>query len=178
VLNSEPVALEDVELPMLTLFQYNLSEDYIAALGHEVGRADGYFFFKDGVPCLCSELDTVVVKLNFDFAPELEAQMAEKEGCNYSLLCVFTLDEPWEENAYAPMRRIHTTDEDYYTNYTIHPLAVLSCTTVDEIEAGKQVVDVKYVSPAGVVSKVPQDGVNIVVKTHNDGSRTTTKRLN
>ena len=81
---------EDVELPMLTLFQYNLSEDYIAALGHEVGRADGYFFFKDGAPCLCSELDTVVVKLNFDFAPELEAQMAEKEGCNYSLLCVFT----------------------------------------------------------------------------------------
>ena len=178
VLNSEPVALEDVELPMLTLFQYNLSEDYIAALGHEVGRADGYFFFKDGAPCLCSELDTVVVKLNFDFAPELEAQMAEKEGCNYSLLCVFTLDEPWEENAYAPMRRIHTTDEDYYTNYTIHPLAVLSCTAVEEIEAGKQVVDVKYVSPAGVVSKVPQDGVNIVVKTHNDGSRTTTKRLN
>ena len=76
------------------------------------------------------------------------------------------------------MRRIHTTDEDYYTNYTIHPLAVLSCTAVDEIEAGKQVVDVKYVSPAGVVSKMPQDGVNIVVKTHNDGSRTTTKRLN
>ena len=178
-LNSVPAALNDAELPTLTLFLYDLSNDYIAALGHQVGRADGRFFYKEGVPCLCSEQDTVVVKLNFDFAPELEAQMAGNEGFLYSLLCVFTLDEPWEEStSYAPMRRIHATDEDYYTNYTIHPLAVLSWATVDEVEASKQVIDVKYVSPAGVVSEMPQEGVNIVVKTHNDGSRTTTKRLN
>ena len=28
------------------------------------------------------------------------------------------------------------------------------------------------------MSKTPQDGVNIVVTTHSDGSRTTVKRLN
>lgn len=177
VLNSTPVALEDVELPTLTLFSYNLDTDYVAALGNEVGRAEGYFFYRDGRPCLCSEGDSVMLKLNFDYAPELEAEMAQKEGFNYGLLCVFTLDEAWEENT-AQMRRIHTTDEDYFTNYTLYPLAVLSCAAVDETLANKQVVDVKYVNPAGIVSEMPQDGVNIVITTHNDGSRTITKHLN
>ena len=179
VLSSAPAELEDVELPTLTLFQYDLSNDYIAARGHEVGRADGYFYYRDGKPYLCSEQDTVQVKLNFDYAPALEAEMAAKEGFKYSLLCVFTLDEPWEENrADAPMRRISATGDDYYTNITIYPLAVISSAAVNETSADKQVVDVKYVSPAGIVSQQPQDGVNIVVKTHSDGSRTTSKRLN
>ena len=179
VLNSTPVAIDGAELPTLTLFQYDLSQDYLTALGNEVGRVDGYFFYREGKPYLCSEQDTVQVKLDFAFAPELEAQMADKQGYSYGLLCVFTLDQMWEENAdNAPMRRIHTTDEDYFTNYTLYPLAVISCSAVDEISAGKQVVDVEYVSPAGVVSKMPQDGVNIVVTTHSDGSRTTHKRLN
>ena len=177
VLNSAPAAIDDAELPVLTMFQYNLSEDYIAALGHEVGRADGYFKLRKGVPYLCSEQDSVIVDLNFDFAPELRAEMTAKQGCLFGLLCVFTLDEPWEENMKAPMRRIHATDENYYENYTIHPLAIISCAAVEEIEAGKQVVDVKYISPAGIISQQPQDGVNIVVKTHSDGTRTTTKRM-
>ncbi len=178
VLNSAPVGLENVELPTLTLFSYDLSADYITALGNEVGRADGYFFYKDGTPCLCSEQDTVIVKLDFDYAPALEAEMASKEGCGFGLLCVFTLDEPWEENvAEGPARRIHATDEDYFTNYTIHPLAIISCAAVDEITDTKQVIDVKYVNPTGVVCEQPQDGVNIVITTHSDGSRTTVKRL-
>ena len=177
VLNCAPEALADAELPTLTLFQYDLSNDYLTALGHEVGRADGYLKFRKGVPYLCSEQDSVVVDLNFDFAPELEAEMADKEGSLFGLLCVFTLDEPWEENVYHPAHRIHSTDENYYENYTIHPLAIISCAAVEEIEAGKQVVDVKYISPAGIVSEEPMDGVNIVVKTHSDGSRTTVKRM-
>ena len=179
VLNSAPVALDDAELPTLTLFQYDLSEDYIMALGNEVGRVDGYFFNRDGVPYLCSDMDTVMVKLDFDYAPELEAEMLAKQGSRYSLLCVFTLDEPWEENiaSPAPMRRIHATDEDYFTNYTIHPLTILSYSAVEEIKSAKQVVDVKYVSPDGIVSELPWDGVNIVVTTHSDGSRTASKRL-
>ena len=178
VLNSAPEVLDDVELPTLTMFRYDLSSDYLAALGNEIGRADGYFFYKDGKPYLCSEQDTVVVKLSFDYAPALEAEMAAKEGNLFGLLCVFTLDEQWEENrAGAPMRRIHTTDEDYFTNYTIYPLAIISCSAVDEISTDGQVVDVKYVTPAGIMSETPQDGVNIVVTTHSDGSRTTVKRL-
>lgn len=178
MLNSVPVAIDDAELPTLSLFKYDLSNDYVTAMGNEVGRADGYFFYKDGLPCLCSEQDTVVIKLNYDYALALEAEMAQKPGFNYGLLGVFTLDEAWEENsAQGPMRRIHATDENYYTNYTFHPLAILSCASIDETLAGEQVVDVKYVSPTGVVSPVPQDGVNIVVTTRSDGSTTTFKRI-
>ncbi|MBR5725859.1 MAG: hypothetical protein IKX56_03890 [Muribaculaceae bacterium] len=177
VLKSTPAVLEDVELPTLTMFRYDLSTDYITALGNEVGQVVGYFRYVDGKPCLCSDGDTVVVKLNFDYAPVLESQMSDKEGYNYGLLCVFTLDEPWEENAQAPMHRIHATDEDYYTNYIIYPLAVLSSSAVDEVIVDKEAVDVKYITPAGVMSDTPQEGVNIVVTTHNDGSRTAVKRM-
>ena len=177
VLISTPAALDDVELPELTLFKYDLNEDYLTALGNEVGRVDGYFFYKEGKPYLCSGNDSVMVKLNFDYAPELEAEMAQKQGFNYGLLCVFTIDEAWEENV-THMRRIHTTDEDYFTNYTIYPLAVITCAAIDETVASKQVIDVKYVNPSGIVSQTPQDGVNIVITTHDDGSRTITKHLN
>jgi len=174
-----PISLEDTALPELTLFRYNLDEDYLTAMGHEVARADGYFRYVDGQPCLCSEQDSVVVKLDFDYATALEAEMASKEGFHYGLLCVFTLDEPWEEtSSQGNLRRIHSTDEDYYTNYTLHPLAIIECAAVDETVADKLVIDKKYVSPNGVVSETPQEGVNIVVTTHSDGTRTTVKRLN
>jgi len=179
VLNSTPAPLDDVELPELTLFKYDLNEDYLTALGSEVGRVDGFFFYKDGVPSLCSENDSVTVKLSFNYAPVLETEMAQKEGYRFGLLCVFNLNEPWEENRNNfPMRRIHTTDEDYFTNYTLYPLAILSMSDVEEIAINKQVVDVKYVTPAGTVSEKPQEGVNIIITTLNDGSRTITKRLN
>ena len=182
VLNSAPVSLDGAELPMLTLFQYDLSQDYIAALGHEVGRANGIFRYVDGLPCLCSPDDSVVVKLNFDYVPALEAEMSSNEGSDFGLLCVFTLDEAWEENmTSSSMRRIHAADDDYYTNYTLYPLAIISSpepgAAVGELAAGKQVVDVRYVNPAGVVDKRPHNGVNIVVTTYGDGSHSAVKRL-
>ncbi len=184
VLNSVPAALEDAELPALTMFKYDLNDlddetwHSLTARGNEVGQAVGHFFYKDGVPSLCSEPDSIAVKLNFDYAPALEAEMAAHEGFNYGLLCVFTLNEPWvDDDIDGAPRHISLYDEYYYTNYTIYPLAILSSSSVDEVKTGKQVVDVKYVSPAGVVSEQPQDGVNIVVTTHSDGSRTAVKRM-
>ena len=177
VLNGTPDALGDVELPALTLFKYNLATDYIAALGHEVGQAEGFFRYVDGKPYLYSAGDSVMVKLNFDYAPTLPDVMTP-EVCRYGLLCVFTLDEPWEENLVnAPMQRISANDEDYYTNYTVYPLAILSAAAVDEVVDGKQVVDVKYITPSGVVDDAPHDGVNIVVTTYGDGTRSTVKRI-
>lgn len=173
---STPAAIDDAELPALTLFQYDLRNDYLTALGNEVGRVDGYFRYKDGLPCLCSDQDTVVVKMSFDYAPALEAEMAEHEGDCYGLLCVFTIDEVWEENnTFA--RRIRATDDDYYTNYTICPLAILTRAAVEEVMAAKQAIDVKYISPSGVVSDTPLDGVNIEVTTFGDGSRSVNKRM-
>lgn len=178
LLNSAPAQLAEADYPMLTAYDYNLSEDYLGALGNEMGRVEGYFFVKDGVPCLCSEQDTVVVKLCFDYAPELEAIMADKEGCQFGLLSIFKLTEPWDEKlpAKAP-RSISATADDYFSNYTIYPLEVLSVASADEVMAGKLVNSVKYISPTGVVSEEPHEGVNIVVITWNDGSTTTFKRL-
>ena len=178
VLNSMPVAVDDAQLPTLTLFQYNLSGDYLAARGNEIGRVDGYFYVKDGTPYLCSEQDTVEVKLNFDYAPELEQEMSQHQGSLYGLLAVFKLDNPWDESISSTgTRRISATADDYFINYTVYPLQILSQASVDEIVAGKQAVGVQYISPSGVVSTVPHDGVNIEVTTYGDGSRNVVKRM-
>lgn len=175
VLNSMPFAVADAKLPTLTLFRYDLSKDYLGARGNELGSVDGYFFVKDGVPSLCSEQDSVVVKLNFDYNPELEQQMMDHEGYLYNVLAIFKLDEVWEES--LGMRRITATADDYYTNYTIYPLQILSQATVDEVVAGKQAIGVQYVTPDGVMSATPRDGVNIEVTTYGDGSRAVVKRV-
>ena len=175
VLNSTPAALEDADLPMLTLFKYDLNEDYIAARGNELGQIAGHLQYIDGMPFLCSDNDSVKVKLNFDYAPQLQSQVAD--GFHYGMLCVFTLDEPWVDDIDGAPRRIGATDEDYFTNITVYPLDIMWASAVDEITTDKQVVGVKYVSPAGVVTETPQDGVNIVITTHSDGSRTAVKRM-
>ena len=179
ILNSTPAELADAEYPSLTVFAYDLDTDYLGAMGNEMGRADGYFFYKDGQPYLCSVQDSVMVKISFDYAPDLEIQMAEHEGFHYGLLSIFKLGEVWDENTDETMglRRISVSDEDYYTNYTIYPLQVIDESSVEEVMAGKQAVGVYYITPAGVVSDEPQEGVNIEVTTFGDGSRAAVKRL-
>ena len=178
VLGSTPAMLEGAEYPELDVFDYDLSDGGITALGNELARVDGYFFYKDGVPCLCSEGDTVVVKLDYRYHPALEQQMAEKEGYRFGVLSIVKLDEPWDENAPSSMRRISATADDYYTNYTICPLEVVSLGATVELASDLPVTDVRYISPSGVSSDRPQDGVNIVVTTRSDGSKTIVKRLN
>lgn len=177
VLSTVPAGIAESELPQLTVFSYDLSTDYLQALGNELGRVDGYFMVHDGKPCLCSEQDTVAVKLCFDYAPELEARLSTHEGYHYGLLSVFKLDEVWDENKVAGMRRISAMDDNYYTNYTIYPLQILEETSIEEVQAGKQVVGIHYISPAGLVSDKPIDGVNIEVVTYGDGSRRAAKRI-
>ncbi len=50
-------------------------------------------------------------------------------------------------------------------------------TGVDQNVAAKAVAAVDYISPSGVKSAQPQPGVNIVVTTYSDGSRTVSKQL-
>ena len=46
---------------------------------------------------------------------------------------------------------------------------------VEQVVAGKQVTDVRYINVAGQESETPFSGVNIVVTTYDDGTVTTTK---
>ncbi|MBR1934846.1 MAG: DUF4465 domain-containing protein [Muribaculaceae bacterium] len=50
-------------------------------------------------------------------------------------------------------------------------------TAIESIEATAPVVGVTYYNLQGVASAEPHNGLNIVVKTHSDGSRTTAKLL-
>lgn len=175
VLTDTPALLEAAEYPVLTVFDYDLSKDYLGARGNELGRAEGYFHVVDGVPCLCSDNDSVVVKLCFDYVPGLEAQMSD--GCWYSILSIFKLVEEWTFDSVSRMRRIAATDEDYFTNYLIYPLKVVATGSVDEMVGSKQPVDVRYISPSGIESTEPHDGLNIIITTYGDGSTTAVKRV-
>ena len=52
---------------------------------------------------------------------------------------------------------------------------VVNPSGIENITAGKQVADVRYINVAGQESKTPFDGVNIVVTTYTDGSTSTIK---
>ena len=54
---------------------------------------------------------------------------------------------------------------------------VTSVTAITSIEGEKTVSNVRYYNVAGVESNVPFNGMNIVVKTYNDGSSTTEKMI-
>ena len=48
---------------------------------------------------------------------------------------------------------------------------------VEGVTAEKTVLTRSYVTPSGVVSPTPVDGLNIEVTTYTDGTRTAVKRL-
>lgn len=64
------------------------------------------------------------------------------------------------------------TFDDIYSDIE---LVINNTTAVEEINAGKTVASVNYFNLAGQMSAQPVDGVNIVVTTYTDGTRTTAK---
>ena len=65
------------------------------------------------------------------------------------------------------------TFDDIYSDVNV--LITFTQTAVEEIEATKAVANVAYYNMAGQMSAQPVDGVNIVVTTYTDGTRTTAK---
>jgi hypothetical protein len=64
--------------------------------------------------------------------------------------------------------------------YVVSPIDVSASsiiTAVNEVNATKTVKQVRYYNLAGIESRVPFDGVNVVVTTYTDGSKTTAKML-
>ena len=56
-------------------------------------------------------------------------------------------------------------------------IAKNNATTVNELLAGKTIAQVEYFNLAGQRIERPESGVTLVVTTYNDGTRTTTKRI-
>lgn len=68
--------------------------------------------------------------------------------------------------------------DDLSTEYLVYPLRLYDVpTAINTVETTGKVVDVKYYNMMGVESVTPFQGVNIVVKTLDNGTRITTKKL-
>lgn len=192
ILSSAPIGITDPDFTNYQTYTYNLSYDKIQALGNELGVAHGKYKLLGGEPYLCSAEDSVKVRLDFSLNPELQSNLVE--GTRYEMMSVFKVNEPWEAEDYetvpqrsfktavsnvmkAPALKVHYSDADYYTNYTIMPVSADIVTAVENINATKQVVKVSYVSTTGIVSDKPFPGLNIVITELNDGSRVVTKTM-
>lgn len=70
-------------------------------------------------------------------------------------------------------------DRDTYSEYEFYLVEANSAivTAIDDIDATSGVTSVKYYNIAGMESATPHSGMNIVVSTHADGSKTTTKQV-
>ncbi|MBR5117857.1 MAG: hypothetical protein IK100_04330 [Muribaculaceae bacterium] len=192
ILSSTPIGITDPDFTNYQTYTYNLSYDKIQALGNELGVAHGRYKLINGEPFLCSAEDTVKVRLDFSLNPELQSQLAP--GTRYEIMSVFKINEPWEAEDYAvvpqrsfkaavgkimkaPALKVHYSDSDYYTNYTIMPVSAEIVTSIDNVESTKQVTKVTYISTTGIVSAIPFNGVNIVITEFNDGSRIVSKEV-
>lgn len=190
ILSSVPTGITDPDFISYHTYSYNLSCDKIQALGNELAMAQGKYKLLGGEPYLCSAEDTVKVRLDFSLNPELQSNLVE--GTRYKMMSVFKVNDPWEAEDYnsvpqrsfkaavrkamkAPALKVHYSDADYYTNYTIMPVSADIVTAIDNIDATKQVTKVSYVSTSGIVSETPFNGINIVVTEFDDGSRSVTK---
>ncbi len=97
-----------------------------------------------------------------------------EDGKQYTVKGVINIKEPWATTGGKGL-----LDYDYpFQNYKLLVTEVTEVdpsTVIDEIGCEQGVNRVRYFNAAGVESNVPFQGINIVVKEMNDGSRVTTK---
>ena len=93
--------------------------------------------------------------------------------------CAVQLKEAWEaETPAGAPAHVKASDDLAFQNYIVYPLSIDATqilTGVENLNASKDVVSVKYVNAAGMVSNTPFQGVNMVVTSYADGSQVTTK---
>ncbi len=93
------------------------------------------------------------------------------DGQYYSVRCAISLKEAWK-----PTAGIAPKDYDYdFQNYLGNMLVMPSAPTAIEDVNASSVKSVRYYNIAGIESSTPFQGVNIVVREMNDGSKVTTK---
>ena len=95
-------------------------------------------------------------------------------GKQYSIKGIVSVKEAWSN---AAPRRIATTDDNFFDNFTVAALEAeeLLPTAVTDIDAASQVKSVRYYDVMGRVHNAPVDGINIVVTEMANGTTTTVK---
>ena len=146
--------------------EFSLTENFSDVQPAEVAYFTGYYFVENGTPKLRAfsgksggtKGQSLVLDMKYVGEPKLT------EGKLYTILCGVLINEPWEaESESAPARVKKSDGTSYFTNYTAYPLAIPEeVTAIEDITSDTTPHVVKYISPAGIESDTPFDGVNLI----------------
>lgn len=143
---------------------------------NEVVSLTGHFFIDNGVPAIS--------RWSGYFGPRGVILYLNESWSDFSNLtfeqCRFPKVAVQARGTSNGPRKIQEDRATYgeYEFYVVGPVKRDEIiTAVDDVNAASGVASVKYYNLAGVESATPHDGVNIVVTTHADGSKTSTKTV-
>ena len=116
------------------------------------------------------------IKVNWDYFPSGNPQ----DGYVYEFDAI--LRKVASATSSAPLlkdgNQSNPVTDDLSTDYIVYPLRLYDVpTAINTVQATGKVVDVKYYNMMGIESSTPFNGVNIVVTTYDNGTRSNTKKL-
>lgn len=160
-IDKKPVNYTDIEQPME--FKPN-----------EVVSFTGHFFMDNGTPSISrwsgqNGARGVILPLNTSWCGAISFSEQQYQDIKVAVQLKDTKNAP---------RRLQD-DRNTYSAYEFFLLDASSAivTAIDDITTASGVTSVKYYNLAGLESTAPHAGVNIVVTTHADGSKTTSKSI-
>jgi len=122
-------------------------------------------------------LDGAVKVLSFRFNEGVRNYDDLQDGVTYEFRAII---RKAKNLALTHAPAVGKPDATIANDYVILPLTLSSAsiiTAVDNVEAGKAVASVRYINMQGMSSVKPFAGMNVVVTTYSDGSRTTAKEM-
>ena len=192
IVEKTPTAL-DVETPEFHFNNYDLTTDTIFFDAHEVANTTGYYKTIDGKEYFCGSADDTPLQ-PIDLDRRYLGNATLTNNTKYVLRGVYKIKDEWEgiypapgmnscramaktPTRTMPDKSVSYTDPLYYKNYTFCPFEIIEIvsTGVAESHVAKTIATVKYVSVTGIESTHPFNGVNMVITTYTDGSKTTSK---
>ncbi len=168
------VAPKEAEGPEVEPKTYSLTTEFTPKVDEVINVEKAYYKESDnalrayspGSGAQGKSLTVDTSLYNYDF----------KDGYRYNVTGVINIKEPW-----ATTSGINPLDYNYpFQNYKLLVLEVEELappTAIDGIIVEEGVKSVRYYNVAGAESTVPFNGVNIIVKEMNDGTRVTTKAI-
>lgn len=155
----------------------------------QIVKITGYYVVEDGTPKFSAYSgkhggngNTII--LNDAAGMEVDAE--------YTIEAAIELAEPWDKTTVTDVDsnagigfgggggstvnpRIKASDKDAVSNLKLMVVGTPTATGVADLTTDKPVAGIQYVNVAGQVSAEPFDGINIVVTTYVDGTRSAVK---
>ena len=172
-LNMSSTPFEGVDVDSVKPNEYSLAHNFTPKVDEVIIISKAYYKASDnalrayapgGVQGPSCTVDNTLYSYDFE------------DGKKYTVTGVINIKEPWATTGDKGLM-----DYDYaFQNYKLLVTDVIEepiPTAINGIFLEEGVKSVRYYNAAGVESNVPFQGINIVVKEMNDGSRVTTKMV-